>query len=313
MAGHYAGHASFTLVDTAAHTVLSASEARGDARERRRFEHARRAGLWIGGGRVAADLRFGGRARERLARLRGGPAIGGHRRRARRALTRHLVVGLLALVLLAAAAWVSTGASPGRCAPSPAPSSGLVGTRAAFGWRRPGAQNWSRSRASSTRCSTSGHDAQLVHQATHDPLTGLPNRTLLYERVDQALHGDRHEGSTAVLFIGLDRLHIVNDGFGRDAADRVLGELATRLSAALRRGDTLARFGGEEFVVLAKWPTAKTPPMSPNACNAASTSPSGARRMTSCYTPPSASPSRTSARQPRTGSFAKPTPPCARP
>jgi diguanylate cyclase (GGDEF)-like protein len=68
--------------------------------------------------------------------------------------------------------------------------------------------------------------------------------------LDQALRGDRDRGNVTVLFIGVDRLHIVNDGFGHDAADRLLGDVSARLSATLRPADMLARFGGDEFVVV---------------------------------------------------------------
>jgi diguanylate cyclase (GGDEF)-like protein len=88
---------------------------------------------------------------------------------------------------------------------------------------------------------------RLRHQALHDALTGLPNRTLLHRRAERALRGD---GLGAILLIDLDRFKEVNDTLGHDYGDELLVEVAARLEGALRRGDTLARLGGDEFAVL---------------------------------------------------------------
>jgi diguanylate cyclase (GGDEF)-like protein/PAS domain S-box-containing protein len=94
-------------------------------------------------------------------------------------------------------------------------------------------------------------EAALTHQALHDPLTDLPNRALLVDRIEQALRRlGRHPGRVAVLFLDLDRFKVVNDSLGHAAGDHLLVEVAQRLAAASRPGDTIARFGGDEFVVL---------------------------------------------------------------
>jgi diguanylate cyclase (GGDEF)-like protein len=96
-------------------------------------------------------------------------------------------------------------------------------------------------------------DAQtaLTRQATHDALTGLPNRALLVDRIDQALSHARRSGRcTAVLFVDLDRFKQVNDTQGHAAGDTVLRRVADKLVAVLRPMDTVARIGGDEFVVL---------------------------------------------------------------
>jgi len=94
-------------------------------------------------------------------------------------------------------------------------------------------------------------DARIVYMATHDTLTGLPNRHLLYDRVEQAIsHAERHSGvSVALLFIDLDGFKQVNDAHGHDMGDRLLIEVALRIRGALRSEDTVARQGGDEFIV----------------------------------------------------------------
>jgi diguanylate cyclase (GGDEF)-like protein len=92
-----------------------------------------------------------------------------------------------------------------------------------------------------------GASHRLRHQAVHDALTGLANRSELHRRAGRALRGD---GAGAILLIDLDRFKEVNDTLGHDYGDELLVEVAGRLQSALRRGDTLARLGGDEFAVL---------------------------------------------------------------
>ncbi|MCW3038761.1 MAG: hypothetical protein JWM31_666 [Solirubrobacterales bacterium] len=94
-------------------------------------------------------------------------------------------------------------------------------------------------------------EVQLAHQALHDQLTGLPNRALFFDRLGQALTRlGRRDSSLAVLFCDLDRFKVVNDSLGHTAGDRLLVDVAARLEDVLRAGDSAARFGGDEFVVL---------------------------------------------------------------
>ena len=95
-------------------------------------------------------------------------------------------------------------------------------------------------------------EQQLEHSATHDSLTGLPNRLVLIDRIEQAIEAaERNHGAAALMFLDLDNFKLINDTLGHKAGDTVLVTVAQRLQACLRSGDTLARFGGDEFVIIA--------------------------------------------------------------
>jgi diguanylate cyclase (GGDEF)-like protein/PAS domain S-box-containing protein len=94
-------------------------------------------------------------------------------------------------------------------------------------------------------------EERMRHDAVHDPLTGLANRTLLRDRLEHALARSRRDGGeTAVLFIDLDNFKQINDAYGHAAGDVALVAVSNRLRTAVRPGDTVARLGGDEFVVI---------------------------------------------------------------
>lgn len=94
-------------------------------------------------------------------------------------------------------------------------------------------------------------EEEMRHQAMHDSLTGLPNRVLFLDRLRLSLvRSARHGASSAVLFLDLDHFKLVNDSLGHAAGDELLGQVADRLASAVQPGDTVARFGGDEFVVI---------------------------------------------------------------
>lgn len=93
--------------------------------------------------------------------------------------------------------------------------------------------------------------ASARHHAYHDELTGLPNRSLLLDRLKQAIvQADRQRKKVALLFIDLDKFKNINDTLGHEAGDKLLRLVADRLSSCTRYGDTACRYGGDEFVIL---------------------------------------------------------------
>lgn len=95
------------------------------------------------------------------------------------------------------------------------------------------------------------YEEKLRQAALHDPLTGLPNRTLFMERGNRALLlSERHDQGVTVIFIDLDHFKRVNDAYGHDIGDLLLMQVAERLVGCVRASDTVARLGGDEFVIL---------------------------------------------------------------
>jgi diguanylate cyclase (GGDEF)-like protein/PAS domain S-box-containing protein len=95
------------------------------------------------------------------------------------------------------------------------------------------------------------YEQQIRHDALHDALTGLPNRTLLLDRLGHALErARRDDGHVAVFFLDLDNLKVINDSLGHSAGDELLRAIGPRMREELRAADTVARFGGDEFAVL---------------------------------------------------------------
>jgi diguanylate cyclase (GGDEF)-like protein len=149
--------------------------------------------------------------------------------------------------------------SVGRVSAPIVASGELLGWLAASVTTRPGRlrdpELPARMRGLAAQAATAVRNARLLdqirHQALHDTLTGLPNRALILDRVEQMLaRGRRTRAGGAVLFLDLDGFKEINDTLGHAAGDHLLRSVAARLSATLRGSDTIGRLGGDEFVVL---------------------------------------------------------------
>lgn len=93
--------------------------------------------------------------------------------------------------------------------------------------------------------------AQMAHQATHDALTGLPNRLLAWDRLEQAIWAAQRNGAcVGILFLDLDRFKNINDSLGHDAGDKILKQVSARLQSMTRAIDTVCRQGGDEFIII---------------------------------------------------------------
>ena len=93
--------------------------------------------------------------------------------------------------------------------------------------------------------------SEAVHLATHDSLTGLPNRLLFHDRLEQAIvNSDREKKPAALMFMDLDKFKQVNDRFTHDAGDELLQMVSDRMRGVVRKSDTISRLGGDEFTVV---------------------------------------------------------------
>jgi diguanylate cyclase (GGDEF)-like protein len=246
-------HAGFTIVDREHGAVVSTSEARGTHQPLggMRFPSSKTAGDWAGvdGARRIFNSAEVSRSKWRVyAGVERSAVLAD----ARGALTRQLLVGWLVLLVVVAAVWILNRrvAGPLRSVTAAVARAGRE-PNAARVEEAGTAELVTLAREINAMLDVrAGHEAQLLYQATHDPLTGLPNRALLCGQLDDALAQDGVP--VAVFWLGVDRLDLVTDGFGHDAGDHVLVEVAERLSDALGPHDTLARFGGAEFIVLSE-------------------------------------------------------------
>jgi diguanylate cyclase (GGDEF)-like protein len=244
---------SFTVVDRGTGTVVAASGVKQAGDGGSGFANLKRSGDWAGLDGTprqfsSADVAGGNwRVYAGLPRSTVLASATG-------ALTRESLVGLVALLILAGAGWMLN-----RRVAGPLRAFSRAVSRAAEkedGDARVAEAGTAELVTLGHRFNEmldlrAGHEAELLFQATHDPETGLANGVLFRESVDEALATTRWAGGLVVLCLRVNRLDVVNEGYGRGAGDRVLAQVAGRLSTVLRQGDILARSGGNEFLVLA--------------------------------------------------------------
>jgi diguanylate cyclase (GGDEF)-like protein len=248
-----ARHPGFTLVDRNSRKVLATSVVGRRKLAGRRFGFVKVSGEGTaldGSRRVFGAADVPGSPVRVYAGLRESSVFA----QARGALARQAIVALIALLILVAAGWLlyRRVAKPLQAFSRAVERAGLEG-RDARVEEEGTAEIVTLARGFNSMLDLrAGHEAELIHQATHDPHTGLPNSILFRERLDEALRPSARGAGVAVLCLWVSRLDVVNEGFGRRTGDRVLAEVAGRLSRVLRPGDTLARSGGEEFVVLSR-------------------------------------------------------------
>jgi diguanylate cyclase (GGDEF)-like protein len=244
------GHPSFTLVARASHGLISSSEQAKGKSAARGFDDVKSQGEWAG---IDGSQRLFGSADVAGSgwRVYAGALRSKVLAEAHGALTRQVLIGIVALLILAGAGWFLNRRVAG-------PLRSLSRGVGRAGRKEDDARVEEAGTAELASLARQfnamldlrdGHEAELGYQATHDALTGLPNATHFRELLDDALARESHGVGVAVICLRIDRLDVVNEGFGRGTGDRMLAEVATRLTAALRRGDVLAR-SGDEFLVL---------------------------------------------------------------
>jgi diguanylate cyclase (GGDEF)-like protein len=245
-------HPSFTIIDRETGKILSASEAALSATStaRSNFPHAKATGEWKGtdgSERYFASAQVPGSPWQVYAGVKRSAVLA----TARGSLIREALAAVVALLVLGLAAWLLNRriARPLRRLTNAVVDAGIdpqAGRVDETGTAEVVALAHEFNKMLDVRA---GHEAQLVHQATHDPLTGLPNRVLLADRLTHALHRDRHGTSVGVLFVGISPQRAAG-GLDHDTTDDLLIQIAGRLSAEVRPGDTVTRFSDTEFVIL---------------------------------------------------------------
>jgi diguanylate cyclase (GGDEF)-like protein len=247
-----ADSATLSIIDRTADAMLSTTGPEG-LRSANGFDTWPTSGQWSGADGV--DRLFGSRdVADSGWRIYVGAERSTVLAQAQGALLRQILVGVLALLILAAGVWVL---SRRVAKPLRALTYATVKARESDGEVRVKEAGTSELQTLAREFNAmlsvrSGHEAQLAHQATHDQLTNLPNRIMLNERLDRMLHSETDAVPVAVLFCGLPRFSVINESLGHDVGDRVLAEAADRLRSVIRRGDTLARFGDDAFVVICR-------------------------------------------------------------